>query len=103
MSAPKAITFTRPDPSEFVLLVAKTRGNGIVVGTENFKPGGTEWATDRDMRDAGYMPAMDGRKLVALVREAAAAAQQADDRFTASEQRWVEQAERIMSGTITQG
>jgi hypothetical protein len=96
--APKPITFVRPDPSQFVLLVAKTRGNGIVIGTENFKPSGCEWATDRDMRDAGYMPVADGRKLVALVREAAAAAQQADDRFTASEQRWVEQAERIVSG-----
>jgi len=103
VSAPKAITFIRPDPSEFVLLMAKTRGNGIVVGTENFKPGGTEWATDRDMRDAGYMPTEDGWKLLALVKEAAAAAALSDDRFGKSARLWAEEAERIVSGTITQG
>jgi hypothetical protein len=95
---PKPITFVRPDPSQFVLLVAKTRGNGIVVGTDNFRPAGCEWATDRDMRDAGYMPAADGWKLVALVKEAAAAAEQADDRLGKIAQHWVEQAERIVQG-----
>jgi hypothetical protein len=56
MSDPaKPITFIRPDPSQFVLLVAKTRGNGIVAGTDNFKPAGCEWATEQDMRDAGYV------------------------------------------------
>jgi hypothetical protein len=62
--APKAITFVRPDPSQFVLLIAKTRGNGIVTGTENFKPSGTEWATDQDMRDAGYVPLEDAKRAV---------------------------------------
>lgn len=102
MSAPKPITFTRSGPSKFVLLVAKSQESGIVGGAED-TAWRSEWATDRDMRAAGYMPVADGRKLVALVREAAAAAQQADDRFTASEQQWVEQAERIVATTITQG
>jgi hypothetical protein len=101
VSAPKPITFTRSAPSKFVLLVANSQESGIVGGAED--PGGTELATDRDMRDAGYMPAMDGWKLLALVKEAAAAAEQADDRLGKIAQHWVEQAERIMSGTITQG
>lgn len=63
--APKPITFIRPDPSQFVLLVAKTRGNGVVVGTENFKPGGCEWATDADLRDAGYVRLEDAVRAVA--------------------------------------
>jgi hypothetical protein len=97
---PAPITFIRPDPSQFVLLVAKTRGNGIVAGTENFKPGGTEWATDRDLRDAGYMPVEDGRKLLELLREAVSAAEQADDRFETIGTGWMDRAERILGGGL---
>lgn len=56
MTAPRGpILFTRPDPTQFALLVVKTgRGTGTVVGTEHCKPGGTEWASDDDLWDAGY-------------------------------------------------
>jgi len=82
------ITFIRPDPSQFVLLVAKTRGNGIVC----------QRATDRDMRDAGYMPVEDGRKLLELLREAVSAAEQADDRFETIGTGWMERAHQILGG-----
>ena len=61
---PAPITFVRPDPQPFVLLYAKVRGNGIVLGTENFKPTGTEWAQPEDMRDAGYVLLKDARMAV---------------------------------------
>ncbi len=61
---PDPITFIRPDPQPFVILTAKVRGNGIVPGTENFKPTGTEWAQPQDMRDAGYVPLKDARMAV---------------------------------------
>ncbi len=58
------ILFTRPDPTQFALLVVKTgRGTGTVVGTEHCKPGGTEWATDGDLWDAGYRPRDDVRRI----------------------------------------
>jgi hypothetical protein len=65
--ATRPIMFTRPDPTRFALLVTKTgRGTGTVVGTENFKPSGCEWATEQDLRDAGYVPADDVRKIAEL-------------------------------------
>lgn len=65
----RRIEFVRPDPTKFVLLVCRTgRGTGVVAGTENFKPGGTEWATDQDLRDAGYVPA---HEVIAALRELA--------------------------------
>jgi len=58
------ITFQRPDPTQFVLLVARV-GPGTTnvdpklahkFGAAAFKPAGTDYATDKDMRDAGYVP-----------------------------------------------
>jgi hypothetical protein len=64
-----AITFTRPEPTKFVLLVAKTgHGTGTVVGTESFKPSSTEWATEQDLLDAGYVPWMRCARALDLLR-----------------------------------
>ena len=68
MSGPqKPVTFTRPDPSEFALLVTKVgRGTSTLLGTEHFKPPACEWATDADLRDAGYVSLADAKKAVRL-------------------------------------
>jgi hypothetical protein len=64
----KPVTFTRPDPSEFALLVTKVgRGTSTLLGTEHFKPPGCDWATDRDLRDAGYVSLADAKKAVRRV------------------------------------
>jgi hypothetical protein len=57
------IVFTRPDPTDFVLLVARVGpGTGNVdpklaakANVQSFKPSGTDYATPKDMRDAGYV------------------------------------------------
>lgn len=58
------ITFQRPDPTEFVLLVARVGpGTGNVdpklahrFGAQAFKPAGTDYATEQDLLDSGYIP-----------------------------------------------
>jgi hypothetical protein len=60
---PGPIIFTRADPTDFVLLVARVGpGTGNVdpglaakFGAKNFKPSGTEYAMREDMREAGYV------------------------------------------------
>lgn len=50
------ISFVRPDPTEHVLLVAKVGPRyGVIKNTENFKPTGTEFATEDDLREAGFV------------------------------------------------
>jgi len=67
------VTFVRPDPTTFVLLIARTGpGTGNVSlpgaalrnGAQNFKPAGTDYATDRDLRDAGYVAAAPIREAI---------------------------------------
>jgi hypothetical protein len=63
------ITFVRPDPTEHALLVCKLGPQwGNLKGTESFKPGGTEWATEEDIADAGYVP-KDWRTLTVRLLE----------------------------------
>jgi len=65
----KPITFTRSAPAEFGLLTVKTgRGTRTVPGTDNLKPGDTEWATDEDLHDAGYVPVSEVARLETQVR-----------------------------------
>jgi len=54
----KPITFDRKLPTEHVLLIARVglRTGEVVVGTAHLKPPGTEYATEGDLRDAGYVP-----------------------------------------------
>jgi hypothetical protein len=58
VSASKPITFDRKLPTEHVLLIARVgfRTGEVVVGTAHLKPPGTEYATEGDLRDAGYVP-----------------------------------------------
>lgn len=71
-----AITFRRPDPTEFVLLIARVgAGTGNVDpqaarrhGLQHFKPAGTEYATDKDLADAGYVRAAEGSAAHDVVR-----------------------------------
>lgn len=71
MSGPqKPVTFTRPDPSEFALLVTKVgRGTSTLLGTEHFKPPACEWATDKDLRDAGYVPLAKARSAISRLAQ----------------------------------
>ena len=77
---PDPITFTRPDPTDFVLLVARVGPGTSNVdpklatkfGAQNFKPSGTDYATAKDMRDAGYVPVCDVTPALAALRAAGA-------------------------------
>jgi len=59
----KAITFERQMPARWVLLVApvadaRRPGSGSTVpGTDSFKPAGSDWATEDDLNQAGYVSA----------------------------------------------
>ena len=72
------IVFTRPDPTDFVLLVARVGpGTGNVdpnlaakFGAQNFKPPGTDYAMPKDMRDAGYVAIRDVSPALAALRAA---------------------------------
>ena len=57
MTERKRVTFIRPDPTEHALLVAKLGPHyGNIKQTEHLRPAGTEWATEQDLADAGYVP-----------------------------------------------
>ncbi len=76
------ITFQRPDPTEFVLLVARVGpGTGNAdpklahkFGAQSFKPTGTEYATEKDMRDAGYWSGHEIRRQLQPIHDALAVA-----------------------------
>lgn len=76
--APEPIVFTRPDPTDFVLLVARVGPGTSNVdpklaakfGAQNFKPSGTEYATPKDMRDSGYVALRDITPALAALRAA---------------------------------
>lgn len=62
---PKALVFVRPDPTQFVLLIGRTGpGTGTVLNTHNFKPTGTEWASEKDLNDAGYVSKDAARRAI---------------------------------------
>jgi hypothetical protein len=75
---PQPIVFTRPDPTDFVLLVARVGPGTSNVdpklaakfGAQSFKPSGTEYATPRDILDAGYVALRDITPALAALRAA---------------------------------
>ncbi len=51
------ITFARKDPQTYVILVTRAGPEGVLLGTQHFKPLGCEFATEQDMYEAGYVRA----------------------------------------------
>lgn len=50
------VVFMRLDPTEHALLVCKLGAHhGNLKELSSFKPPGTEWATERDINDAGFV------------------------------------------------
>lgn len=103
VSSGKPISFTRPDPTQFALLVTRAgRGTGTVVGTEYFKPAGCEWATDEDLLAAGYVSVAHLGRLAYLFREIVMAAR-AGAATDTDVKVWLQRAEQILTGTISGG
>lgn len=50
------LVFIRRDPQKYVLLYARVGPDGAILGTENFKPRGTEYATEEEVLALGYVP-----------------------------------------------
>jgi hypothetical protein len=48
------VTFQRRDPQTYVVLVARAGPEGVLLGTQHFKPAGTEFATELDLFEAGF-------------------------------------------------
>jgi hypothetical protein len=80
------ITFQRPDPTEFVLLTARV-GPGTTnvdpklahkFNVQAFKPAGTEYATERDLLDSGYVAVARLQPLRALLARAFAVLHEPD-------------------------
>lgn len=50
------VTFSRKDPQTYVVLIARAGPEGVLLGTQHFKPAGTEFATTLDLFEAGFVP-----------------------------------------------
>jgi hypothetical protein len=50
------MVFERQDPQKYVLLYARVGAGGVLLGTQHFKPSGTEYATEKEIMDLGYVP-----------------------------------------------